>query len=637
MDPFAIQLSQANVTVPNFQAVVYRPNVADLESISRSLNLIGTSMYQYGTIRQRQAALEEQRLRRTESEARQTREALDRAERGAGTEAGRFDAVMLKSGFDDDTLDTTIARAGDPTKGVPPLTVEEQILQFIDEAGGDGPAGITAWTASQLQGPLLQLQSDEARQAYYKEAFTPTVQAGLAWLNRREAARQTMLRSDLASDIAASDASPPSPAELIGITANDQGFEPLNSSQARGVLYEAAETAVAAGRYEHARRILGGIPENQRDAKWYDTFGKGERAFLDSAERVLAREIRSDVFAPEGPLQVMFGPGTEPTDGQVNRLEVALNGLEVDPRFNPARLLRRLQSMQEQVDPFGPAFTLIGERAMRIELAEATEETIKQRRQENDYQGMLTGIRLLSEGAINVTIDGQPTTISKADPGYEQQLRRFFVGKYGEDGYSIYNEFLKLAGSKQYRTEVAEVDQNKAANHLLVTLRSIETVAARRAYLREDVAQAAMAGNITLSQHTSLIAQAGILDDVQPEYDAPVFREARTKLEQAFRAGLGIQPRFDMDLEVVPVNKQVDPNWVRGLNTLLMDFRADYTKWLGTNLSLRTEDPQAFRGAQEQWIAEESANYLERATTDGQFYSEDQYKRRQRPTRSTSQ
>lgn len=621
MDPFAIQVSQTNISVPTLQQTVYRPNVADLEDISRSLQLIGTSFARYGQIRQR--AERDRELREARS-----REAFDRAERGAGKNAGRFDAAMLTAGFDDDTWDTTIARAADPSKGVPALTVEDEILQAIEEKR-DGPAGITAWVVSQLEGPMSQLETAEAQEAYQNEVFVPTVKAGLAWLNRREQARQEVLRSDLSSDIASSPFEIPTVDGLVELTKNAVGFEPLDNPAARSVLYEAANTAVAAGRYTHARNILEAIPENQRDAMWYETNTKTEIAFLDRAERTLGREIRNVTFSEGGALTSMFGVGTEPTDAQVKRLGVAIDGLVVDPRFTPERLLDRLFAMQSVVDPFSPAFSLIGDYALRVERGQASPETLRQERQENEYQGLLTGIRLLSEGAIDVTIGGEPVTIVKSAPGYEQQLRAFFVEKYGEDGYSIYNEYLKLAGSKQYRTETPEVDQNRNANQLLVTLRGIESVPARRAYLRTVVAEAATSGGITLSQHTSLIAQADILDDVQPEYDAPAFREARTKIEQAFRAGLGVQPRFDTQ-DVVPVNKQVDPDWVKGLNTILMDFRAEYTTWLGTNLSLRADDRMAFRQAQETWIAETSATFLEKATTEGLFYSEDEYKKRRR-------
>lgn len=629
MDPFAIQVSQPNISIPQLPPTVYRANTVDLENISRSLNLFGQSVASYGRMKRREKAAEEAEERRAAAAADQTRKAFERSEAGAGAEAGQFDAAMLISSFNDDTLDTSVGQEADPQSGSPRMTEEDLLLQAIEEAG-DPARGLVGWIQERLQGPLSQLETDYARKAYYDETFLPTFKAGLAWINRREEQRQGVLLDGLAIDIARQEGPIPSVGDLVGITENDVAVEPISETRAAELLISASETASAAGRFDHARSILGKIPETMRDAKWYESRDVTENAFYDSSRRVLGQELRSDVFAPSGTFQNMFGPGTTPSDEALDSLDQALLGLLFDPDFDDAGRLDRLRAAQAQVDPLGTAFIKIGQRAAALQVEVEDEETINDLRKENQYQASLTGLALLTESVIEVKIDGATVRIDREDPEANEQMLRYFVSKYGDDGRLYFDDYLKLRESKRYNATEPGPDQDRAASTLLEELRSISSPADRTQFLRNEVYDAAYAGMITFAQHRALISDANILGEISPEYEAQPFRDGKRTIIEQFAAGMGVEAEFDLTSmnANLTATKANDPEYVAALNTIVQNYRSKYTTWLRANYQMRSDDQFGFRAAQEQFISNQLQQLLPEILEQGRYYSSEAFAER---------
>lgn len=629
MDPFAIQVSQPNISIPQLQPTVYRANTTDLENISRSLNLFGQSVASYGRMKRREKAAEEADERRAAAAAEKTRTAFEKSEAGAGAEAGQFDAAVLVSSFNDDTLDTSVGQEADPQSGSPRMTEEDLLLEAIDKAG-DPARGLVGWIQERLQGPLSQLETDYARKAYYDETFLPTFKAGLSWINRREEQRQGVLLDEIAVDIARQPTEIPSVEDLVGITENDVAVEPINKTQAAELLISASETASAAGRFDRARSILGKIPEAMRDAKWYESRDVTENAFFDSSRRVLGQELRSDIFAPSGTFQNMFGPGTTPSDESLDSLDQALLGLMFDPDFDDAGRLARLRAAQAQVDPLGNAFVTIGKRAAAIQIEVEDEEKINDLRKENQYQASLTGLALLTESVIEVKIDGATVRIDREAPEANEQMLRYFVSKYGDDGRLYFDDYLKLRESKRYNASEPGPDQDRSASTMLEELRSISSPADRTEFLRNEVYDAAYSGMITFAQHRALISDANILGEISPEYEAQPFRDGKRTLIEQFAAGMGVEVEFDITSmnAGLAATKANDPAYVSALNEIVQGYRKTYTTWLRANYQMRTENPMGFREAQERFISQRLQTLLPEVVEKGKYYSSEAFAER---------
>lgn len=629
MDPFAIQVSQPNISIPQLPPTVYRANTTDLENISRSLNLFGQSVASYGRMKRREKAAEEADERRAAAAAEKTRTAFEKSEAGAGAEAGQFDAAVLVSSFNDDTLDTSVGQEADPQSGSPRMTEEDLLLEAIDKAG-DPARGLVGWIQERLQGPLSQLETDYARKAYYDETFLPTFKAGLSWINRREEQRQGVLLDEIAVDIARQPTEIPSVEDLVGITENDVAVEPINKTQAAELLISASETASAAGRFDRARSILGKIPEAMRDAKWYESRDVTENAFFDSSRRVLGQELRSDIFAPSGTFQNMFGPGTTPSDESLDSLDQALLGLMFDPDFDDAGRLARLRAAQAQVDPLGNAFVTIGKRAAAIQIEVEDEEKINDLRKENQYQASLTGLALLTESVIEVKIDGATVRIDREAPEANEQMLRYFVSKYGDDGRLYFDDYLKLRESKRYNASEPGPDQDRSASTMLEELRSISSPADRTEFLRNEVYDAAYSGMITFAQHRALISDANILGEISPEYEAQPFRDGKRTLIEQFAAGMGVEADFDMtgNMAGLLASKANDPEYVQALNEIVQGYRKTYTTWLRANYQMRTENPMGFREAQERFISQRLQTLLPEVVEKGKYYSSEAFAER---------
>ena len=607
LDPFAIQVSQPSISIPSLPATKYYANTKDLEAISRSLSLIGQGAYQYARLKQGEK-IEEERQER-----------LDRqAEAGAGRQAATIDRAILKASFEDDTLDTTILRPADPANGVEAVTEEDELIRLVQE---NGPVeGLRDWINIRLSGPMSQLGSEEARQAYYEEAFPTVLNAGMAWVNAREQARQSMLREDLAIQFAASD-DLPSVGELVSESKKSSVLEPLDEQEAVGLLLQSAEIASSRDRHDRARRLLGLIPESKRGKEWYEAADATETRFLDGAGRVITGELRSTTFAPGGPIATMFGPGTNPDSELIERLDQAIKSLAADQSFSPEDQRDRLLAAQAEVDPMGAAFISLGTAANRIEVA--SDETIQDRRKENAYQANLIALRLLTESVIQVRTDGKQVTIDLENPEADSLVLDHLVSKYGEDGRLYYDEYLQLKGQKRYTAAVAEPDQDAAAAALLEGLMDITSNKERDQYLRNEVVAAAKNGEITFAQQVTIIGQAKLANEMQPEFESTFFRETKKAIGQAFAAALGVEAEFDMlgNMSGLTFGKNIDPMAYAAYNKMIGGFRHRYTRWLSANMELRKEDPFAFRSAQDDWLMQNQDYFFKEAAAIGTQYS----------------
>ena len=117
---------------------------------------------------------------------------------------------------------------------------------------------------------------------------------------------------------------------------------------------------------------------------------------------------------------------------------------------------------------------------------------------------------------------------------------------------------------------------------------------------------------------------------MSPEYEAPVFKRALRDIHAAFAAGMGVDSEFDYNMGsgLVKATKQHDPDYVQGLNGVMMEFQSSYTSWLLQNYQLRKDDAFQFRAAQEEWLKTNTPLFIEQATTDGKYYSVESYRER---------
>lgn len=614
LDPFAIQVAQPTISVPNLPSTKYYANTQDLENIARSLQLIGQSAYQYARIREGQRADEQRQA------------VIDqRAESGAGRQAGTIDRSIMEAAFNDDTLDTTISVPGDAQKGIAPVSEEDELLQLMAETG-DPTRALQEFVTSRIAGPMSQLQSETARQAYFDEVFPPVFKAGMAWVNRREAARQEMLREDLAIELAASDDSPSIP-DLMRLSKESNSLEPLEESDAVGLVLQAAEIASARDRHDRARSLLGLVPERKRTAAWYEAADATEQRFLDGAGRLLTSELRGATFADGGMFTALFGPGTTPDDELLEQVDLSVKSLLADPGFNADQQRRRLYAAQAAVDPLGRAFTIIGTAARQIETE--ADDTMDDIRKENRYQAELLTVRLLTESVIAVTTDGQSVTIDLENPEANTLMRQHLISKYGEDGYKYFDDYLALRGNKRYTAEKSEPDQNIHASTLLAELRDIGSNSERARFLREDVSNAARNGMITHSQYRALISDAQLMETLQPEFESAFFRETKRSLGQAFANALGVGFEFDVSGNLnIKSNPKIDPAAYGAFNKMIGGFRNRYSQWLRSNMKLREEDPNAFRLAQDDWLMGIQQEFFDEAVRLGTYHSAPEYQLR---------
>jgi len=615
LDPFAIQVAQPQVSVPNLPATRYYANTNDLENISRSLNLIGVGIRNW-----RELQIQEARLSLAQQEA------ADKLEAGAGRLAAKADSAVLRAAFDDDTLDTTVVTPRGPD-GTPGVTLEDTVLRAIAESG-DPVTGIRDWVTAQISDAGAQLTSESARQAYLDEAFVPVLQSAISWYNKREERQQSILRSDLATEIAGN-SDDVTPAALVGLTADaPEYFKPLDEDQAVDVILEAVAIANADGKFDRARSLLYGIPEKKRRANWYEAMSKGEDQFLEALEDVITLEFQRSVFAPGGVLESTFGVNGDPDDAQVEVLDNAIRSMLADQSITPIEARRRLRMFQSFVPATGDAFRLAGEYALRID-DERVDQTQKRIRDENKYQATLKSIEVISEGTAVLQIGGKSVTIDMTDPQSNGLMRQYFIEKYNSDGYAYYDEFLALRGQKRYTTPTSEPDQDANSARLLERIREATSTSQRREIIKESF-QAAKNGEITFAQSRALISESETLDGLSPEYESPDFKSTVWSIQSTMANAMGADMEGDMlsGFRTLTLSKEHDPAGHRAMHQLLMDFRNDYTRFLRDNSEERTSDPLRFRERQTTWLRNATDAYFERAIREGEYHSPPQYRKR---------
>lgn len=619
LDPFAIQVAQPQVSIPNLPATRYYANTNDLDSIAKSLNLIGVGVRNW-----RELQIQEERLSLAQ------REAAGKLESGAGRLAAKADSAILQSAFNDDTLDTSMvtpARAD----GTPGVTLEDTVLRAIAEA--ENPTiGIQNWVSGQIADGGAQLSSDTARQAYFDEAYVPVLRAAISWYNKRDQRQQAIHRSDLAIEVSG-DGNPHTPASLVGLTSQmPNWFKPLDQDEAVDVMLEAVEIANASGKFDRARELLFSIPESKRRANWYEAMSKGENKFLESLEDVITMELQSPIFGGGLVLQATFGSEGDPDDAQLEVLDNSIRSMLADPSIPPLEARRRLRMFQGMIPPTSDAFRLVGEHAMRIN-DENVDQSQKRLRDENKFQATLTAIEAISEGTSVLTIGDERVTVDMSDPTSNATMRRYFVEKYGSEGYAYYDDFLALRSQKRYTSPTAEPDQDANAASLLEQIRNATSSDVRRGIIRDQVFAAARDGQITFAQSRALIGESDTLNELSPEYESPDFKSTLWSLQSTMAASMQADLERDAlsGFSSLTLSKEHDPAGHYAMHTLLMDFRNDYTRFLRDNADERTNDPLKFRERQTTWMRQATQEYFERAIREGEYHSPPAYRQRKQP------